>query len=55
MTGLPTEVGPHGHNYAIDAALAAVDLRQPGPVTVFTSDEDDMRSLCADRMVVVKL
>lgn len=30
-------------------------LAQPGPVTVFTSDEDDMRKLCADRVVVVKL
>ena len=47
--------GLHGHKYAIDAALAAVALRQPGPVTVFTSDEDDMRKLCADRVVVVKL
>ncbi|ELP64882.1 hypothetical protein ACKI1I_27125 [Streptomyces turgidiscabies] len=49
------ETGLHGHKYAIDAALAAVALRQPGPVTVFTSDEDDMRKLCADRVVVVKL
>ncbi|MEI5524422.1 hypothetical protein WB401_23945 [Streptomyces brasiliscabiei] len=54
-TGLLKETGLHGHKYAIDAALAAVALRQPGPVTVFTSDEDDMRKLCADRVVVVKL
>lgn len=52
---LVKETGLHGHKYAIDAALAAVALRQPGPVTVFTSDEDDMRRLCADRVVVVKL
>ncbi|QFQ96813.1 PIN domain-containing protein [Streptomyces phaeolivaceus] len=52
---LVKETGLHGHKYAIDAALAAVALRQPGPVTVFTSDEDDMRKLCADRVVVVKL
>ncbi|MET9775939.1 hypothetical protein ABZ023_17090 [Streptomyces sp. NPDC006367] len=38
--------------YAIDAALAAVALRQPGPVTVFASDEDDLRKLCGDRVVV---
>jgi hypothetical protein len=44
--------GLHGHKYAIDAALAAVALRQPGPVTVFTSDEDDLRKLCGDRVVV---
>jgi predicted nucleic acid-binding protein len=49
------EAGLHGHKYAIDAALAAVALRQPEPVTVFTSDEDDMRKLCGDRAVVVKL
>ncbi|GAA1180439.1 hypothetical protein GCM10009654_42040 [Streptomyces hebeiensis] len=54
-TGLLKESGLHGHKYAIDAALAAVALRQHGPVTVFTSDEDDMRNLCADRVVVVKL
>ncbi|MFI2036141.1 hypothetical protein ACH470_16010 [Streptomyces bottropensis] len=54
-TGLLQETGMHGHKYAIDAALAAVALRQPGPVTVFTSDEDDLRKLCADRVVVVKL
>ncbi|PJE95797.1 hypothetical protein CUT44_21315 [Streptomyces carminius] len=47
--------GLHGHKYAIDAALAAVALRQPGPVTVFTSDEDDMRKLCGDHVVVVRL
>ncbi len=54
-TSLLKETGLHGHKYAIDAALAVVALRQPGPVTVFTSDEDDMRKLCADRVVVVKL
>jgi predicted nucleic acid-binding protein len=54
-TGLLKEAGLHGHRYAIDAALAAVALRQPGSVTVFTSDEDDMRRLCGDRAVVIKL
>ncbi|WP_328768124.1 PIN domain-containing protein [Streptomyces sp. NBC_00286] len=49
------EAGLHGHKYAIDAALAAVALRQPGPVTVFTSDEDDLRKLCGDRVVVRSL
>jgi predicted nucleic acid-binding protein len=54
-TGLLKEAGLHGHKYAIDAALAAVALCQSGPVTVFTSDENDMRKLCGDRVVVVKL
>ncbi|MFI2423131.1 hypothetical protein ACH5A7_03330 [Streptomyces sp. NPDC018955] len=49
------EAGLHGHKYAINAALAAVALRQPGPVTVFTSDEDDLRKLCGDRVVVMGL
>lgn len=49
------EAGLHGHKYAIDAVLAAVALRQPGRVTIFTSDEDDMRQLCRDRAVIVKL
>ncbi|MFI1048104.1 hypothetical protein ACH4U3_20310 [Streptomyces griseoruber] len=53
--GLLVEAGLHGHKYAIDAALAAVALRQPGPVTVFTSDEDDLRKLCGDRVVVIGL
>ncbi|MDG5804280.1 hypothetical protein P9869_16710 [Streptomyces ossamyceticus] len=30
-------------------------LRQPGPATMFTSDEDDTRKPCADRVVVVRL
>ncbi|MEU6537840.1 hypothetical protein [Streptomyces sp. NPDC047000] len=49
------DAGLHGHKYAIDAALAAVALRQVGPVTVFTSDEDDLRKLCGDRVVVMGL
>lgn len=47
--------GLHGHKYAIDAALVAVALRQPGRVTIFTSDEDDMRKLCGDHVALVKL
>ncbi|NYV77214.1 hypothetical protein HW445_23245 [Streptomyces sp. UH6] len=53
--GLLGEAGLHGHKYAIDAALASVALRHPGPVTVFTSDEDDLRKLCGDEIVVVGL
>ena len=53
--GLLEEAGLHGHTYAIDATLAAVALRQPGPVTVYTSDEDDLRKLCSDRVVVMSL
>ncbi|MDT0303539.1 PIN domain-containing protein [Streptomonospora sp. DSM 45055] len=53
--GLLRGTGLRGHRHAIDAALAAVALRQREPVTVFTSDEDDLRTLCGGRVVVVKL
>ncbi len=53
--GLLKDAGLHGHKYAIDAALAAVALRQHTPVTIFTSDENDMRTLCGERAVVMKL
>ncbi|CAL9637123.1 hypothetical protein SUDANB15_06218 [Streptomyces sp. enrichment culture] len=53
--GLLKDAGLHGHEYAVDAALAAVALRQPGPVTVFASDEDALRRLCGDRVVVMGL
>ncbi|MFF2410306.1 PIN domain-containing protein [Streptomyces sp. NPDC058092] len=44
---LLSDTGLHGHKYAIDAALAVIAGRQRGRVAVFTSDEDDMRKLCA--------
>ncbi|MFD3945952.1 hypothetical protein [Streptomyces sp. NPDC058579] len=44
--------GLHGHKYAIDAALAVIAGRQRGLVTVYTSDEDDMRKLCAPNVLV---
>lgn len=49
------DAGLHGHKYAIDAALAAVALRQPCRVTIFTSDQDDMRKLCGERVAVINL
>jgi predicted nucleic acid-binding protein len=50
--GLLETAGLHGHKYAIDAALAAVALRQRGDVSIFTSDEEDLRLLCGDRVVI---
>lgn len=44
--------GLHGRKYAIDAALAAVALRQRDRVTIFTSDVDDMTLLCGDRVAI---
>ncbi len=45
----------HGHKYAIDAMVAEVALRLPGPVAVLTSDVDDMTNLCRRRVRVIGL
>ncbi len=45
--------GLHGHTYAIDATVAEVALRQPGPVALLTSDVDDMARLCGDRIRLI--
>ena len=45
--------GLHGHKYAIDATVAEVALRQPGPVAMLTSDIDDMARLCGDRVRLI--
>jgi predicted nucleic acid-binding protein len=46
-------MGLHGHKYAIDATVAEVALRQPGPVAILTSDVDDMALLCGDRIRLI--
>ena len=46
-------VGLHGHAHAIDAMVAEVALRLPGPVVVLTSDVDDMVRLCGQRVRVI--
>lgn len=45
--------GLHGHEYAIDAAVAEMALRQRRPVVMLTSDIDDMAKLCGDRVRLV--
>lgn len=45
--------GLHGHKYAIDATVAEMALRQPGPVAILTSDVDDMARLCGDRVRLI--
>ncbi|MDI9886014.1 DNA-binding protein [Streptomyces sp. HNM0645] len=44
------DAGLHGRKYAIDATVAEMALRQPGPVVMMTSDLDDMARLCGDRI-----
>ncbi|MFI7704480.1 hypothetical protein [Nonomuraea sp. NPDC049480] len=45
--------GLHGHKYAIDAVVAETAIRQPRPVVMLTSDTDDMKKLCGDRVHLV--
>ena len=52
---LLANAGLHGHEYAIDAMLAVVALRQQGQVTVFTSDTEDLENLLPDHIVVMKV
>ena len=53
--GLLKAAGLHGHKYAIDAMVAEVALRLPGPVVILTSDVDDMNRLCGQRVRTVAL
>ncbi|MGO4649118.1 DNA-binding protein [Nocardia sp. 2YAB30] len=49
------QAGLHGHKYAIDATVAEMALRQPGPVAVVTSDCDDIARLCGDRIHIIRV
>ena len=40
--------GLHGHKYAIDAMLCATALQHQGPVTILTSDVEDIGLLTTD-------
>lgn len=52
-SALLISAGLHGHKYAIDAAVAAIALRQRRPVAMLTSDMDDMAKLCGGRVQLV--
>jgi predicted nucleic acid-binding protein len=45
----------HGHKHAIDAVVAATAIRSAGPVTVLTSDPEDMSRLCGPQVKIVKI
>ncbi|QKW20856.1 DNA-binding protein [Kitasatospora sp. NA04385] len=49
------QAGLHGHKYAIDATVAEMALRQPGPVAMLTSGVDDMAKLCGDRVRLIAI
>ncbi|WP_344268790.1 type II toxin-antitoxin system VapC family toxin [Streptomyces hebeiensis] len=52
---LLADTGTHGHKYAIDAMLGATALAAPGPVTILSSDPEDLTALCGGRVTVVKI
>ena len=45
----------HGHTYALDALVAATALSSPAPVTVLTSDPEDLAALCGSGIHVIKI
>ncbi|MEU2869691.1 DNA-binding protein [Streptomyces olivoreticuli] len=45
----------HGHKYAIDSVLAVIARTAPGPVTVLTSDPEDLSLLCGPAVEIVKI
>ncbi|AUG76187.1 DNA-binding protein [Kitasatospora sp. MMS16-BH015] len=45
----------HGHKYAIDAVLAAIARGALAPVTVLTSDPEDLILLCGPSVEVIKV
>ncbi|MBT2382015.1 type II toxin-antitoxin system VapC family toxin [Streptomyces sp. ISL-11] len=54
-SALLANAGLHGHKYAIDAMLSATALSAPGPVTVLTSDPEDLTTLCGTRVTAIKV
>jgi predicted nucleic acid-binding protein len=47
--------GLHGHKHALDTLVAATALASPAPVTVLTSDPEDLLVLCGPGVRVVKV
>ncbi|GBQ02962.1 DNA-binding protein [Streptomyces spongiicola] len=47
--------GLHGHQYALDAIVASTAMASPSPVTVLTSDPEDLLMLCGPGIRVIKI
>ncbi|MFD4034995.1 type II toxin-antitoxin system VapC family toxin [Streptomyces sp. NPDC058637] len=47
--------GLHGHEYALDAIVAATALAAPAPATVLTSDPEDLLVLCGPGVQVFRI
>ncbi|MCB8906311.1 MULTISPECIES: DNA-binding protein [unclassified Streptomyces] len=52
---LLAENGLHGRKHAIGAVVAATALAAPGPVSVLTSDPEDLIVLCGGRATVIAI
>jgi hypothetical protein len=52
---LLADAGLHGHKYAIDAMLSATALAAPAPVTILTSDPEDLTALCGGHATIIKI
>ncbi|MER5727116.1 PIN domain-containing protein [Streptomyces sp. NPDC002138] len=52
---LLADAGLHGHKYAIDAMLTATALAAAGPVTILTSDPEDVTRLSGGLITVIKV
>jgi hypothetical protein len=52
---LLSDAGLHGHHHAIDAILCATALTSPGPVTVLTSDPEDLLALGGRQVTLIKI
>jgi hypothetical protein len=49
------DAGLRGHRHAIDAMLCATAPASPGPVTILTSDPEDLMMLCARGATIIKI
>ncbi|MBH1938549.1 PIN domain-containing protein [Streptomyces sp. AV19] len=52
---LLADAGLHGHKHAIDAMFSATALAARGPVTILTSDPEDITTLCGAHATVIKI
>jgi predicted nucleic acid-binding protein len=49
------DAGLHGHSHAVDAMLSATALAASAPVTVLTSEPEDISALCGTGITVIKI
>ncbi|MEU0674838.1 PIN domain-containing protein [Streptomyces sp. NPDC006172] len=47
--------GLHGHKHALDAIVVATAVTSPAPVTILTSDPEDLRMLGGSGIRVIKV